>query len=377
MKKPDKSIKRRRYEARKARRAVKRRLYIKLKKKIEKRLLEGVKRKFWGEYKKIIYNIRIKAPKKLLFIDNLKDSVKFINKLEFALKKNKSVFINIKEVEKIDYSAIIVLLSVMFLFKKRHINFNGNFPIDKDVRKKLVESQFFNKLLSKKPINDYFKIKKENQIYAIGRKDVKPQLSLHIILEAARTIWGENRLCKGLQRVFVELMQNTHAHASQEEVGREYWWLSVNHDKKNKKVSFVFLDYGQGIFESLFSKSKESKWYGAWEIIKKRVKHGGNAKILKMLLEGDLHMSVTGEHFRGKGLPGIKQVYDRNQISNLYVISNNVFAEIKNNNYKTINHKFNGTFLYWELNYDNLNSICNISKQKLQKNFQSLQDQGL
>ena len=75
-----------------------------------------------------------------------------------------------------------------------------------------------------------------------------------------------------------------------------------------------------------------------------------------MLLEGDMHMSVTGQHFRGKGIPGIKQVLDRKQISNLSIISNDVTADVTNNIYLKLNNQFSGTFIAWELNESNINS---------------------
>ena len=100
---------------------------------------------------------------------------------------------------------------------------------------------------------------------------------------------------------------------------------------------------------------------GAIEKISNRFKYGSNNDILKLLLNGDVHMTVTGEHFRGKGLPGIKEVQDRNQISNLHIISNDVFSDVQNDDYKKLNKNFSGTFAFWELNKDNINSEWIIS----------------
>jgi len=68
-----------------------------------------------------------------------------------------------------------------------------------------------------------------------------------------------------------------------------------------------------------------------------------------------MHLTVTGQHFRGKGLPGIKEVLDRNQISNLHIISNDVFTNVQNDNYHLLNNEFSGTFVSWELNESNQN----------------------
>ena len=123
-----------------------------------------------------------------------------------------------------------------------------------------------------------------------------------------------------------------------------------------KKVSFIFIDYGVGIFESLKNKPQTNKWFGWFEKIKNKLKYGGNDEIFKMLLEGQMHLTVTGQHFRGKGLPGINEVLERNQISNLKIISNNVYSNVTSKEFNKLNSEFSGTFMYWELNENNINS---------------------
>jgi len=117
----------------------------------------------------------------------------------------------------------------------------------------------------------------------------------------------------------------------------------------------VFVDYGIGIFESLKKKPKAEKWANRIEKLKQFFSSHGNPELLRALLEGEVHMTVTGQHFRGKGLPGIKQVLERNQISNLHVISNDVFANVEKSQYITLKSTLNGTFVYWELNQTNEN----------------------
>ena len=42
------------------------------------------------------------------------------------------------------------------------------------------------------------------------------------------------------------------------------------------------------------------------------------------------------------------------QNSNLHIITNNVKADVKNENYSLINQNFSGTFVYWELSQINM-----------------------
>lgn len=360
MKKPDECPKYLLYLKNRTAKILRKRARRKKEIKQERRALQGksdFKRK---EIKKFRNYQTVSAPKIFSVLTNTEKTIGFINALEASLKKNKQVFVDLSRVESIDYGAITVLLSVMIIFKTQGIQFNGNFPNNLDVRKKLVDSQFFDRLEKYTIKKSDYTIKKQNQIFTKSNQEVEPTLGLNVIQEASQTIWNEKRMCKGIQRVLLELMQNTHNHASLNTTDKEYWWLSVNHDKENKKVSFVFVDYGQGIFESLNNKPDGSKWRNYYEKIKQKLTNGNNAEILEKLLNGELHLTVTGQSFRGKGLPGIKQVMDRNQISNLHIISNNVFSNVALSRYEQLNKILNGTFVYWELCYNNENKIWNI-----------------
>jgi hypothetical protein len=340
---------------RRAKRLLKRRLVSKQKRR-SKNYKEQGKSKATRQEEKLISNYtKITAPKHFSFVEKPEETIKFINKLERLYLNNSSVFVNLKDITFLDYSAVTILVSVMFSFKTRNIKFNGNFPKNGDLAILLINSDFFKYL--HKPIGQKleYALGKENQIFTRANKEVNSELGYVVMEEASTTIWGEKRTCKGLQRTLLELMQNTNNHADINIKGEKHWWMSVNHDKPNKKVSFIFIDYGVGIFESLKHKPNENKWFGWFEKIKNRLIHGDNAEIFKLLLEGQMHLTVTGQHFRGKGLPGIREVLLRNQISNLRVISNNVFADVDNNKYIKLNEEFSGTFVSWELNEKNIN----------------------
>ncbi len=298
----------------------------------------------------------ISAPKNFSFLKNPEETIIFINSLEKCYLNKEQVYVDIEKIDFLDYSAVTVLVSVMFSFKARNIKFNGNLPKNLELAKMLIDSEFFKFLGKTQTERMEYTIGKENQIFTRANKEVNSELGLIVMQEATMTIWNQKRTCKGLQRTLLELMQNTNNHASVNQKGEKHWWLSVNHDKKNRKVSFIFVDYGVGIFESLKNKPEDNKWFGWFEKLKDKLLIGGNNEILKMLLEGEMHMSVTGKHFRGKGLPGINQVLEREQISNLSIISNNVTADVKNNKYLKLKNQFSGTFVAWELNESNVNS---------------------
>ena len=74
------------------------------------------------------YDRQIPAPPKFSMIDNPVDTVTFVEKLYRCLEKRKSVFIDLSNIVYITYDAVLVLLSMVYQFKRAAISFNGNFP---------------------------------------------------------------------------------------------------------------------------------------------------------------------------------------------------------------------------------------------------------
>ena len=341
------------YNKRSALKKWKRKLKHKSWEKNKRKRLQGLSKAEIKEINKFKDYVSVKTPESFSFIGNPNETIEFINKIEKLFHKRKKTFINISKVNELDYSAIVVLVSIMFSFKNKNIPFGGNYPNKEELKKQLINSGYFKYFIKTNNQKIEYTLGKPNQIFTRANKKVNSELGLIVMQEASRTIWGENRVLKGLQRVLLELMMNTNNHADLSGKGKKYWWLSVNHDKHNKKVRFSFVDYGVGIFKSLNSKPKGNKWFGWFEKMKDRWEHGDNKEVLQKLLEGELHLTVTGEHFRGKGLPGIREVLKRNQISKLHIVTNDVFADVENMDYKKLKSNFSGTFVSWEINNKN------------------------
>jgi hypothetical protein len=298
---------------------------------------------------------KINTPKNFSLITNASETIDFINILENRYLQKKEVFVNMKNVEYMDYSAVTMLLSVLYSFKERNVNFNGNFPNKKNYKKMLIDSGFFDCLKTKISKKLEYKIGKENQIFTLANKEVNSELGFPVMIETSETVFGKKRTLKGLQRVLLELMHNTNNHADLNKKGEKHWWLSVNHDKDKNTVSFIFLDYGIGIFESLKNKPAEGKWGKFKNYFSDLVNTEDNSTLLKLLLEGEVHMTVTGKHYRGKGLPGIREAMIRNDISNLCIVSNDVFSDVSNGTYTKLHNEFSGTFVSWQINSTNNN----------------------
>ena len=304
------------------------------------------------------------APEKFSFIENTEAVIRFINILENHLKKRHRVFVNLRKVNLIDYGAIVVLLSIMMGFRDKGIAFNGNFPQEEKPRKLLRKSGFIDNLTLNEKIKsnrtDRLSISPSfvDAIHTHADKKVDSQLGARLIKTYSERIWGDPRRCQGVQRTLLELMQNTNNHADLREVGSKYWWLSSYYSEERNIVGFSFVDFGVGVFTSLENKPTGSKFHDALKKLRSLFPTvSENAKILKLILEGKLHDIVQrrNELHRGKGLPGILKALERNQIANLYIITNDVWSSVGKDEYRRLEHSFNGTFIYWEVTEKNEN----------------------
>jgi hypothetical protein len=344
-----------------AKRSLKRQLIFKKNRKRKNKKENGVdknERIYKNKFEEPFRNYkRIHAPENFSFIENSIEVVEFISKIKKLFDEKKKVFVVLKNVKTISYDAIVVLLSIMVRFKATKIDFNGDFPENSDAKRILKESKFLEYLFKKFSDEDRYQLGQQSSIHTHARKDVDSELSSELIKHASRTIWNEEKRCQGVQRTLIELMLNTNNHADDAQKGQKHWWLSVHHDKVNEKVSFAFIDFGVGVFTSLNNKRQGSKFYGVLSKLKEKITIGNNAELLKLILDGTLHRTATGKPYHGKGLPGIHKVLERRQISNLNIITNDVHANVDNNDFKVLPKSFSGTFVYWELTKNNLN--CN------------------
>lgn len=296
---------------------------------------------------------KVPAPVNFSLNNNPNEAVRFIAKIEKLYIQGNGVYVDLQKVEEIDYGAIVSLLAILKQFRRKKIKINGNFPENEKCEKILKDSGFLYSLYRDENTEELQCISNsaDNSIDTYGWMKVDMKLSAKIIGEASKTVWGEARRCQGVQRCIGELMLNTNNHADLTVKGAKSWWLYVNHDKELRTVSFAFVDFGIGIFESLKNKDPSSKFFGWTEKFKDYLR--SNKGLLSKIMSGEFHQTVTNKYYRGKGLPGIAATLSRNQISNLRIASNNVMANVSTDEYQELDASFSGTYVYWELNAEN------------------------
>jgi hypothetical protein len=285
-------------------------------------------------------------------LGNPNEVCEFISELKRCFQRHRSVFIRLTDVQVINSDALLVLLSVLIRFKSNNIEFKGNRPKNKNVYKDLLDSGFFEYLYQQEmPQLESYNVNRTNRIVSHGDKNVDAELGAELIKSASKTVWGEERLCPGVQRVLIELMHNTNNHAVINKKGGKHWWVSVTHYES--KVAFSFVDYGVGIFSNLINQKKGKFFLTIRKMFKKNsISAADQIRLLEEIFSGKLHYTATNDYYRGKGLPGIYNAYIKNRISNLALITNEVYFSSNNNvtMYQPLSVAFNGTFVYWELN---------------------------
>ncbi len=306
----------------------------------------------------------VNAPETLSIALNPAGCAQFFSEIDERFRQRRKVHVGLNSVKKIDYDAIVVLLSKLVRFKAEGLEFNGWDPVDPEPRRLLTESQFFEVLYGRQRVLnlDAYRFglvvpdRGRQSMVTHAHRAVEPKLTADLIARATTTIWGGARRSQGVQRIFLELMQNTNNHASPSRQGEKHWWASVYHDQRERRVHFVFVDSGVGVFNSLDSKGKTSKWF-EWRTKFVRVfSPAPNAEIMRLILLGQFHQTITGQPFRGKGLPALRDALDRGWVSNLLIVTNDVYADVARQQYRTISPGFEGTLVSWTMDERNLSS---------------------
>ena len=300
----------------------------------------------------IKYNT-IYAPNVFSLISNEEEVLGFIDIVRDYYKKGLPVFINMDAVSVLGNGAILLLLANMIQFRSHGIPFNGSKPNDSSLRNKLEKSGFFKYLYRRLTKSDDYNVgSPDSIIYTHAQKEVDAAMADIIIEHASTTVWGQKRRCPGIQRMLVELMHNTNNHAGRNK-GEKHWWISTNKDEVGQTVTISFMDFGRGIFDSLDNKHPDDIFYGWKDIFFKFFPFADTSeKIMKLILEGQLHKTCTKEYFRGKGLPGIYDAFMAGRIGKLKIISNRVYADVENGVYRLLDHNMHGTFISCEINHN-------------------------
>lgn len=124
------------------------------------------------------------------------------------------------------------------------------------------------------------------------------------------------------------------------------WWMYIKPREDMQQVRVVILDMGIGIVRS-YRRAGLPRAY----------RHLSDSGIVTNALLGNLGSS-TGEEGRGRGLPQIHHMLNKNWISSLVIITNTVTLRFNNGEYRPdVPHKnFSGTYYEFTVTQNNYNT---------------------
>jgi hypothetical protein len=291
------------------------------------------------------------APYDFRFIDNIEDCLYFLKKIReddsiLKINNKKYIYLDFSNIYEIDYAMISILIPVMESLNRNKIQIFGNFPKNPECKDYLIESGFLNFLTDFKG-KKYKKVDSSEIILFekgenILSKNDNIRLSNKIKL-IREYLTGINGHFNPLKTILLEICGNSIEHNSIE----KRWCLGIKFD--NDKVICTVTDLGNGILETI--RRKFSKQISDAFSLRSDVEILKRAFIQK-------YGSSTGEANRNKGLPSIKESFDKNYINNLLVVTNNVILQFNTNKLsKTFNDNliFTGTFYQWEMDKNSFN----------------------
>jgi hypothetical protein len=285
-----------------------------------------------------------KAPENFSLIENTESVLHFFQEAYKKLKSKKRIFFDISNIKRLTTDAIAV-----FVAKINDENFHcktglmGNEPHDQEVKNIFIQSGFYEHVSIKgsRPKND-----KKLLIHKLTNNRVEPDIAKDACLIGLRHTFQNENIFEPLYDILIEVMQNTNNHAG-ETRGVYDWWLQVYTHQGSSKTSYTFIDLGVGIFESLPVRSFKREVLDFIGIT-------SNLDLVSKLFAGDIK-SRTARPERGKGIPQVYECSQNATFEKFILISNDVYADLKTNDYKLLKQEFSGTLFYWEINTNTTN----------------------
>lgn len=278
----------------------------------------------------------LRAPSTFSITKNPEESIGFLNQIE-SISQSKNIDLDISSVSSLTPDAIAVLIATICKPKFSKRNVRGNLPQDSLSQQILVASGFFDHV--KRRVN-LPKVLDKGIITQRRSKKVESETAAELIHRGSSILHGRSLPSKPAYRVLIEAMGNTHNHAAGDGHTRETWWATVYVDRKRERICFCFVDTGVGIFKSV----KVRRIKRIYNLIRGKT----DADLLRDMLEGKVQSS-TGLPYRGRGLPSINTLRKRHELQKLIIVTNNVYADVTDENFYILKALFRGTLLYWEI----------------------------
>lgn len=294
--------------------------------------------------------VLIKTPEKCCLISTPELCINFFGEVKAIFKNKKNVVFDMSTTTLIDETFVAMLLSHI---KEKKIT-NGIssrilLPEDEALGRKLKRMGIFKKFDNSE---DQFVLDDSEPVTKVHSLKVANNAAKHFVDATTMYIYGEKKKVKELYSILIELMANTNNHASQSDTPVYGWWLFAYPYENEKKVKFIFLDLGVGIFESLpvrqFMKSNPLIVLSQRPEVINYARGQELTNIYSALTSGKIKSS-TGLKERGKGIPIINDYSKSSNFGEFISISNDAYIDLKNESVSAMSESLSGTFFFFSL----------------------------
>lgn len=291
------------------------------------------------------------APLVFSFIRNASETSDFFNKLlRFIVDTRnfgRSIYIDISKISDLTIDALMYLLSIINNLNNMYMgkySFEGNSPVNAEVRKRFNDSGFFRYVKRKgsAPLQQ-----NKDNLQIITGIDSDPLVAKSMSEYVCRIANVDKIACRFLYVMMIELMSNTkkHAYDVYETILDPHWYCFAEYDNDDT-IAFTFMDTGEGIPSTVQKNFPE-------KIDLLGIK--GDDKYVISALDGDFR-TATKESFRGKGLPKLRSFCSEGKIHNMRIVTNKANVTVEKNSFSSTNivPALKGTLYYWEIKLSDL-----------------------
>lgn len=289
---------------------------------------------------------KLKAPRILSVFQNPIETLRFFNTVREKIiiaTVNTQLFFDLSSIESVSIDSVMYLIAIITntrKIKSLQITCAGNMP-ENPKAKQVIESSGFYQYVS--PLYKYNQSNINDSIKITQGREADPKLAGSICdFVHYHSTFGRIET-RPLYKMILELMANTKQHAYTKDMSMDRNWYIYVEDSPTK-LSFVFLDTGAGIPNTIRMKNLIEKIKGALDI--------DDAYFIASAFDVSQLRSETKLSYRGKGLPEIYKRITEKYIKGFSVVSGRGKCDftddgvIKRTN---LNNSIEGTMFCWKL----------------------------
>ena len=286
--------------------------------------------------------ISLVAPTDFRLFENYDNVMRYFNNASELLREWQAVCFDSRDISNLTFETVALLMTKIkeSRMARPEPTISWYEPLNPELRKLFERSWFRDWVYSRG-------WKTKNRIwwmfnYSNGLKvDSNQIISLVELIQKISNCKLEKSTYNLINTVLTEMAVNTNEHASWQIENKIYnWWVIFMHDEKNESIKICVIDLWIGIFENLQRAWIYKKWYFPWN----------NTVYLKKMLSSGEFISSVKKWQRWRWMPEIKKLADVKDVNKAILITNHIFADLKNITISKKKINFQWVLYYFEIN---------------------------